>query len=156
MATTNSTIPTVKAKLVELFAAAVDVPVFYAWPGPSTPPKCVFLGRHPELDDIRIDGQSELATIQAGRKQRQESYTVPVTAWTFRPDLDSTAAKTCEVEAFDLAAHLEDVVADDPTIGLGPGVQRVVLETQTPTLFPFQKGWACELALGFAVQARLT
>lgn len=153
---TTSTIPTVKAKLVELFEAQVSVPVFYAWPGPNTPAKCVFLGRHPELDDIRIDGESELAAIQAGRKSRTENYTVPVTAWSFRPDLDSSAAQTCEEEAFTLAGHLEDVVADDATIGLGPGVQWVRLNRLTSTLFPFQKGWACELQAEFDVQARLT
>jgi len=153
---TTSTIPAVKKKMVELFGAALPVPTFYAWPGPSTPPRCVFLGRHPELDDIRIDGQSEIPTIKAGRKQRQETYQVPITVFSFRPDLDPSGAALCESDAFDIASHVEDVMADNVTLGLSPGVHRVSVETVASTLFPFQKGWACELVLTADVTARLT
>ena len=153
---TTSTIPAVKAKLVELLGDALSVPVTYCWPGPNTGQQAVFLGRHPELDDIRIDGQQEIPTIKAGRRQRQESYTVPITVWTFRPDLDASAGAVAEAEAFVLAGHVEDVLADNWTLGLGPQVHKVSVDTVGSTLFPFQKGWACELVLTLDVAARLT
>lgn len=153
---TISTIPSVKTKLVDLLTDALDVQVSYCWPGPSTARKAVFLGRHPDLDDIRIDGQQEIPTIKAGRKQRQETYRVPVTCWTFRPDLDPTAGSICEAEAFEMAGRVEDVLAENWTLGLGPAVHRVSLEGVASTLFPFQKGWACELVLELDVSARLT
>ena len=151
---TVSTIPTVKSKLVELFAAA-GPEAFYAWPGPSCPPRAIFLGRHPELDDVRIDGTSEDPTIKAGRRQRQETYTVPVTAWSFRPDLTAEGAETAEADAFDLAKTVEDVLADNVTLGLGPAVHRAFIADVASTLFPFQKGWACELVVQVEVTARL-
>ena len=152
----TSTIPTVKTKLVELLDAAADAPVFYCWPGPSSPPKAIFLGRHPELDDVRIDGRSEDPTIKTGRRQRQETYTVPVTVWTFRPDLDSSAGQQVEKEAFELAEAVEDVLADNVDLQLGPAVHRAHLVGFASTLFPFQKGWACELVVDVEVTARLT
>ena len=152
---TTSTIPTVKAKLVDLLGAALPVPVTYCWPGPNTAQKAVFLGRHPELDDIRIDGQQEIPTIKAGRRQRQEQYSVPITVWTFRPDLDASAGAIAEQEAFELAGHVEDVLADNWTLGLGPAVHKVSVDDVASTLFPFQKGWACELVVTVEVAARL-
>lgn len=153
---TTSTIPSVKAKLVELLSADLSVPVTYCWPGPNTGQQAVFLGRHPELDDIRIDGTQEIPTIKAGRRQRQEQYTVPVTVWTFRPDLDASAGATAEAEAFTIAGQVEDVLADNWTLGLGPAVHKVSVSDVGSTLFPFMKGWACELVLTLEVNARLT
>lgn len=154
---TTSTVPTVKARLVALFDAALDVPVTWAWPGPDTAPECVFLGPHPQLADIRLDLSSDIPTIKAGRKQRQEEYRVRVTVWSFRPELTSADAEECETRAFDLAAEVEDVLADDPRLGLPAGViQYAEIESTASTLFPFQAGWACELAIDVAVRARLS
>lgn len=155
---TTSTVPTVKAQLVsQITTALAPIPVTYAWPGSSTMPKCVFLGPHPETADIRLDLSSEIPTIKAGRKQRQEEYTVRVTVWTFRPDLTSADAKTCETEAFAVLADIEDVLAADPRIGLAATVvQYLEVTSVASTLFPFVGGWACELAVDIAVRARLT
>lgn len=153
---TTSTIPAVKTKLVELFDDAADVPAFYAWPGPSCPPRAVFLGRHPELDDVRIDGTSEDPTIKAGRRQRQETYRVPVTVWSFRPDLTAQGAEEAETDAFALAGPVEGVLADQVDVGLGPQVHRAYVSDVASTLFPFERGWACELVLTVEVTARLT
>lgn len=162
-APTTSTIVTVKTQLVVLAAAALvdagvdgaPVPVSYAWPGPETGAEHVFLGRHPELDDIRLDADQEIPTIKAGRKQRQENYDVQMTVWTFRPDLDPIDARECEARAFDLVARLENVLADDVQIGLPDVVQYCRVDTVTSTLFPFNSGWADEVLLTLAVAARL-
>lgn len=152
----TSTVPTVKQRLVAVFDAALTVPVTYAWPGKSTQPECVFLGPHPETADIRLDLTSAIPTIKSGRKQRQEEYTVRVTVWSFRPDLTSAGAEECETRCFAILASIEDVLANDPRIGLDPGVvQYLAIESTASTLFPFGAGWACELSVDIAVKARL-
>lgn len=154
---TNSTVPTIKQQLVTVLDAALSVPVTYAWPGPKTESKSVFLGNHPATQDIRLDGSSEIPTIKAGRKQRQEDYTLRVTVWSFRPDLTSDGAEACETEAFGIFGDIDDELADDPQIGLASTVvQAVTVASYSSTLFPFQSGWACELAVDLRVQARLT
>lgn len=154
---TNSTIPTVKQRLVTVFSAATTTPVSYAWPGSNTVHECVFLGPHPEAADIRVDMDSQIPTIKAGRKQRQEEYTVRVTVWVFRPDLTSADAETCEARAFEVWDDLEDELADDPQIGIPTVVnQHVAVQNLASTLFPFQTGWACELSIDLRVRARLT
>jgi hypothetical protein len=165
---THSTVPTVKAQIVSNLVALRDDPdtpaaelagvsITYAWPGPATTSRAVFLGPHPELADIRLDLTSAVPTIKAGRKQRQEDYPVRVTVWEFRPDLTSDGAQACEDAAFDVAGVIEDQLADDPTLGLAQGVvQYLTVESLASTLFPFQKGWACELAIDVRVRARLT
>jgi hypothetical protein len=153
----TSTVPTVKARLVTLFDAALTVPVTYAWPGPETADECVFLGPHPSTADIRIDLSSQIPTIKAGRKQRQEEYVVRVTVWSFRPELTPVDAQTCEERAFALAAEVEDVLADDPRLGLAAGaIQYAEVDSIASTLFPFKSGWATELAIDIRVRARLT
>lgn len=162
---TTSTIPTVKAQMVTKFTTALatastaggQIPVTYAWPGPETESEAVFLGPHPKTADIRLDASSQIPTIKAGRKQRQEEYPVRVTVWSFRPDLTPAGASTCETRAFVIAGHIEDELADDPRLGLAHTVlQRAEIEAVASTLFPFGKGWACELAIDVAVKARLT
>lgn len=154
---TNSTVPTVKQRLVTVFSAATTTPVSYAWPGSNTVPECVFLGPHPLAADIRSDLDSEIPTIKAGRKQRQEEYTVRVTVWSFRPDLTSAGAEECETHAFEVWADLEDVLADDPQIGIPAVVnQHIAVQNLASTLFPFERGWACELSIDLRVRARLT
>lgn len=159
----TSTVPTVKAQLVDVVTAAltgageVEVPVTYAWPGKSTLPECVFLGPHPETADIRLDRSSQIATIKAGRKHRQENYTVRLTIWSFRPELEPADAQECEERAFELLAPIEDALAGDARIGLPPAtVQKAEIADTASTLFPFKSGWACELAIDIAVDARLT
>lgn len=155
---TTSTVVVVKKQMVAQYAAALDVPVTYAWPGKSTEREAVFLGPHPETADIRLDASSQIPTVKADRKQRDETYNVRVTVWTFRPDLTVDAADECETRAFELLAVIETVHAVDNTrIGLAPTVVRHTQITGVAsTLFPFQSGWACELAVDVEVAARLT
>lgn len=159
-----STVPTVKKQIVTKLTTALatageddsQIPVTYAWPGPSTQHEAVFLGRHPDLDDIRLDVTHEIPTVKAARKQRSETYEIPMTVWTFRPDLDAKGAETCETRAFAILDPIEDVFADDPTIGLAATVVNWVRVARiASTLFPFHKGWACELVVTVEVQARL-
>ena len=68
---TNSVILPVEDAIVTQLGAALAVPVFYAWPGTATPAQCVFLGQHPEVQDILLDASGEDPVMKAGRRQRQ-------------------------------------------------------------------------------------
>ena len=163
---TTSTVPTVKARLVTVFTTALatasasggQVPTSYAWPGPSTSAEeQVFLGHHPELRDIALNPSHEIPNVKAGRKQREETYQVPVTVWVFDTDSTPDAAATVEARAYTLFGLLEDVLADDPQIGLAQGViQWAKTAGHVTTLWPFNKGWACSLVFDVDVSARLT
>lgn len=163
-AATSTTITTVKRRIVTVLTSALStsaldggqLPVFYAWPGRDTPAECVFLGPHPETADIRLDQSSEVPTIKAGRQSNREEYTVPVTVWTFRPDLSPRDAETCEVRAETIAALVYDEFVDDPRIGLAVDfVQHCLVTANEVTLFPFESGWACEWRVIVTVTARL-
>ena len=151
---TTSTVITVKKALVTLLDTELSVPVTYAWPGKATQSEAVFLGPHPETSDVRIDVESQIPTMKAGRKQRAESYTVRITVWVFRPDLNVEGAEECETRAFELFSSIEDVLADDTSLG-STDVQLASIERFSSTLFPFASGWACELGIDVQVEARL-
>lgn len=162
---TRSTVPTVKAQMVTKFTTALatsslsggQLQVKYAWPGAATEHESVFLGYHPSVDDISVEVDHELATIKAGRKQRQEEYVVPFTIYCFRPDLADTAAATCESRAFTILGELEDEFADDTRIGLAVAVvQKLTIDAVTSRLVRSARGWACVLTVDVAVDARLT
>lgn len=160
---TNTTLTTVKKRIVTVLTTALatadrnggQLDVFYAWPGPECPDEAVFLGPHPQTDDIRIDVDNDIPTVKAGRKQGQEEYTVLVTIWQFRPDLSADGAEDCETRAEDIYDEVYDVFADDPQIGL-TSIQWAKVTGFSSTLLPFQKGWACEWRTEVTVNARLT
>lgn len=152
---TNTTVLEVEDKLVDLFTAATSVPVTYAWPGPATRSTCVFLGVHPEAQDILLDLTSEDPVIKSGRRQSQEEYRLPVTIWAFRPDLSADGARDCSGTAHAIFDDLYDVLVDNVKLGLGSilwarpdGFER--------RLYPFEKGWACDFRFYVAVNARIT
>jgi hypothetical protein len=151
---TTSTLPAVKTRLVALLNVALDVPAYYAWPGPNTSHECVFMGRYPDLGEDRVDVTSDIATVKAGRKQRTEVYALPVTFWSFRPDLSSDGAEAAELRAFALFAGLENILADDPTLGLD--IQWARLGDFTSQGHIFEKSRVYELIAQVDVQARLT
>lgn len=161
---TTSTIPTVKARLVTKYTTALataspssgQIQVTYAWPGPDTEREVVFLGYHPDVRDISLDARSDLPTIKAARKERQEDYTIPVTVWTYHPNYTPEKANECEARAFTIFGHLEDEHANDPRLGLAADViTRTSIGDIRSTLWPFQGGWACELTFNVEVAARL-
>lgn len=127
-----------------------------AWPGPATEDESVFLGYHPELQDLRLSQSNRIPNIKAGRKQGAESYTVPVTVWSFRPDVTVEDAGTARDRAFSMAGLIYDTVANDPRLGLAPTtVTSIQVSSTTKTLWPFKAGWACEVLIEFDVEARI-
>ena len=150
---TTSTIPAFKTALVTAIATAMPgVQVAYRWPGPSTKPRGVYLGD--------TDGTQELASIVARdtRAPRNERYELQLFCHTYHVGQDPiTGPADAEADAFSLLAEVEDVLADDPTVGSAAGVASwSFLTSLRPELEPFEKGWRCRLTAVLQVTARLT
>lgn len=107
---TTSTVPTARAALVAALTTAVT-PTQVAWshPGDSREPESVYLGE--------ARGSSEYATIRAGRKKRQERYGIDVI---IDVATDGPDGQDASERAYELLGELEDLLADDPSLGLPP------------------------------------
>lgn len=135
--------------------------VSYSWLGPGNEADAVYLGRRTDVSlppSTRIE--STIPTIKAGRKQRQESYTVEATIQSYRSDLTVADAVTAEAWAFSILDKLDDLLADDPQIGL-TSIQwarlgDVEIVGQGPIPNPSGSGWLMLLLASINVQARLT
>lgn len=156
---TTSTWITVKAALIAQIAAALPaVQVSYAWPGPQTESISIFGGRHPAFSGQAATIHSTIPVMAAGRRQRQETYQVELTLWTYRPDLTPADAQAGEQAGFDLLAGLENVLANTPRLGLTSILWAKLDHVDVTDAGPvfFEKGWASVLVAYVEVEARLT
>lgn len=110
---------TVKQWIVdELRNVAPTMNVDSGWPGRN-------LKRdHAWVD--RVTGTVEFNVVMAGRKQRDDKFTVRVIFQASQPG-ESIAETDERVEA--MYAHLEDIFADDPGLGTMDGVVDATLGT---------------------------
>lgn len=142
-----STVPEVRRQLVILLENLLSgVQVDRVHPGDAA------LQEGAHLGDVR--GRHEPAAVRDGRQLRQESYTVDVYLETAKEGEDGSAA---EERAFVLLGGLEDVMADDETLGgvLVAGWARVG-DWVTSTYYDDKTGgWACTIRAEVNVQARL-
>lgn len=118
---TVSTVPAVKDALVTLLTSAINdntVQVVYG-PTPDSlkKRKVVVVG---EVSSY----QSNIANIVAGRKQRDERYTIDVYLFCAKPRGQAVDADTTVWELFE---SLENVLADDPSLGAVNGLVWAVL-----------------------------
>lgn len=145
---TTSTVTTVKAQLVTSMKASTDMPdwVTYSW-APWGDADQVFLGV--------VDGESNIATIKAGRKHRQETYTVDVVLRAIGQDKTPQSAQAVEERAFGYLAALEDILADDVQVDGLTSIQWARLFDFSSTLEPKDKGWGCQITCTVEVTARL-
>jgi hypothetical protein len=150
MATTSTAPAVIDAALT---AVNADLPgtvqAFESWPGPSAAPEMVVFG------EIAWEAY-EVASIKSGRQHRQETFTIGFEVFVFGTAATTPAnTKPVRDRAFLLATSLEDVMADDPDIGTGPGGW---VETRLTAAGPrvFEKGWAYRCAGNIHVNARLT
>ena len=150
MATTS----TVPATIDDVLAAVnADLPggvqAFEAWPGSEAAAEMVVLG------EITWE-EYDFASVKAGRQRRQEEWSVEFEVFAFGSANSSpTNPKTARDRAFDLTASLENVLADNPKLGVGVGGwARTALTTAGPRVF--DKGWAYRVAGRIHVSARLT
>lgn len=140
---TTSTVPTVKAALTTLMATAIPTgQVSYGYPGDVIERDAVWIST--------VDGTSVIPTMRAGRKTRHEEYRIRV-----HIDVAGPADTITEVEerAFDRMGSVEDILADDPS--LGGIVTAAMLDSFESDTFQDVEGSACRLTLYVRVQARL-
>jgi hypothetical protein len=106
--TTSSARTAVKARLVELLAARLppDVQVSYGWPGADMRDEAVWVGA--------CRGPVTVADLRAGRKTRDDTFTLDVHFMAGRP---GQTAQTADERVEELYWALEDLLADDPTLG---------------------------------------
>lgn len=145
----HSTVPTVRAAIVALLAARAGlagVQVGQSHPGEALEGETVFLG------DSR--GTSGIATIRAARKARQEAYTVDV--WV-EVNRDGPTAQTASERAWALVGEIDDMLADDPSLGLTQPFWAVLAEHEQSVYFDDStRGYVSRIRVGINCEARLT
>lgn len=146
---THSTVPTVKARLVTLLTAALPTTqVWYSHPGDAVETSAVYLGAVRGSDTIPVmNGPA--------RKKRDETYTIDV--W-LEAQRSGASSQEAEEAAWVLFGELEDVLADDPGLGIPTVVSWAMLEGWDDFLaFDLNSGgWSARIRAGVTVKARLT
>ncbi|MDQ3107514.1 MAG: hypothetical protein M3Q68_06870 [Actinomycetota bacterium] len=140
--------PAVKAALVALLTTAInDATVQVVWGRPQdslVSRQCVYIAD--------VSYASEIANIKSGRKQRDERYTVDVVISIYLPRGES---QTCEERAYALLDSLENVLADDPTLGGVDGLGWAVLGNVSVATVQLKEGPNCVIVADVDVLARL-
>lgn len=126
--------------------------VFYAWPGPQAAQQNYEVAW---VNGAVKDWAQEIPTIKAGRKQRQETYTLEVIIWVAKPELTSETAKTVVDRALLLADVVDDALANDVQVG-ELNVQWAMLAKREMDLVPYESGWGAQIVLSVEAHARLT
>lgn len=139
---TTSTIPAVKAALVaSLRSALPDVQITY---GGVENPQESYIGIG------NVVGNFAIPTMKAGRKSRNETYTIAVLIATILATDDVEGA---EALAYEHLATLEDLLANDPSF---PGVNVAVAGSiESDCGYVLGGGAGCNLTLEVAVTNRL-
>lgn len=145
---TRSTVPAVRAALVALLQARpglAGVQVGYSHPGDALERESMFLGG--------TRGRHDPANLRAGRKHRDEAYTLDV--WV-DVSADGPTAQPASERAWALIGELEDVLADDPSLGLGQPLWAVLGECDDGHDFDEEtRGWKARIRAGVDIKARL-
>ena len=142
-------IPGFVAALVSAIDTALpNVQVTDAWPGPNAQPnEMVFI-------NDTIESDMEIASIKAGRKLYDETFTVSVEVWVAKPGtLLAENATVVRSRAYDLTDTVRSLLADEPKLG---NVRWGQISGRPLTLVPFDQGWACQGLVSVSVSVRLT
>lgn len=146
---THSTVPTVRTTLLALLGARdalAGVQISDTHPGDAREVESVYLGE--------ARGDDRIPTIRAGRKVRQEAYTLDV--W-FDCAGDGPTAKTASERAWAFFGELEDILADDPSLGLAPPFWAALADwTETIFFDEARRGFGSLLRAGVHCKARLS
>jgi hypothetical protein len=143
---TISTVPAVKKALYDALTAGLGgVQVSYGHPSAALVERqVVYVG------DVQMD--YSVPVMRAGRQPRQEEFTVEVIVNVAPARGEPSEA---EAEAFALLAAVEDVVADDPTLGGVDGLLWVRFDSGRVVTDLGPEGPICLIAVEVACAARL-
>lgn len=156
MAPTISYAPTVAAALKSQLTVALagtgleggDFPVYDAFPPMQGAgfDLCI-------IGDI-INGNNDYVVMRAGRKPRNETWTQQVWFWCIRQGTDALAARQAAFVAY---GKLEDVIANDPSLGTGEStlVAKVAQYAANTTQELTQNGFRCNLVADVELSVRL-
>lgn len=143
----SSTVVTVKKAMVTTLqarAGLAGIQVSYAHPGDKLEPDSIWMG------DVR--GHHEIAALRAGRKVRNEEYTLDVIVSVLKAGGD---VQDAEDRAFVLFIEVEGALADDPRLG-GTVLEWAKAGEFTTTVGMTETGGLAEIKLGVECRARLT
>lgn len=144
---TNSICVATRQRLRDLIADGLPgVQVEYAWPAKQLQPRAVWLGRLRSTIDIE--------TFKANRKNRVDEFDVDV--WCAASGRGYPTAEAADAAAEELVHAVEDVLADDPTLGALDGLQWAMLTAREGDPDPTDDGWAAAIRLTISCRARLT
>lgn len=141
----------VKRQLEQLLAARpglAGVQVMYRWAGDSKDQEAIWFGN--------TSGSNTYPVMRAGRKPRDEQYVVNLHLEVQCPD---SADETSEARALELLAELEDLVADDPALGLSGTFPTLVAELASWSVtngLLDPAGWGTHITAQIEVKSRLT
>lgn len=145
----RSTVPTVRAALVTALGARpalAGVQVAPSHPGQAVEPESVYLGR--------ARGSDEIPVVRAGRKKRQESYTLDVF---FDVVADGPTGQEASERAWALFGELEDLLADDPSLGQTQPFWAVLGDWDETLFFDdARQGFGSLLRAAVQIESRLT
>lgn len=148
---THSTVPVVKAAIktrLEARSGLNGVRVDRVHPGDAELTEGIRIGD--------VHGHHDIAVMNAGRKRRDEQYTVDVF---FEAALPGDDGRPAEERAFALLAEAEDEIADDPTLGgalTGQSGAAWAGAWDARTYLDGNVGWACTIRFEINVRARLS
>ena len=158
----TSSVPGVKAALVSTLSTALqgqaadggDLPVFWCWQ-PDVESDCCFLGRAitDSLTHDLIDITYEPLTVELNWPAT-ETYTVPVSLWSWRPDLDPEGAQEAEELLYGWLALVLAALAD-----VDLGIARL---NARPSSIPVERresrhgGWVVWAIVDVSVTATIT
>lgn len=146
---THSTVPTVRAQLITLLTARAGlagVTIEQCHPLEAIDDEAIYLGQSRTTSDI--------PTIRAGRKARQEQYTLDVWVEVVR---DGPTAQSASERSWALVGEIEDMLADDPSLGLSQPFWAVLAEAdQDAWVEDSRRGYVSRVRVGIQCEARLT
>lgn len=149
MSTTSA--PTIRAALIAALQdrlAMKDVAVTHVWQGQADEQQRVYLGN--------TSADLAFATIRAGRKKREEDYTIQLIIDVEDPTDWGPAS---EARAFELAGDVDDLLAADPALGLSatlPTLRIHVSHLEQASGALENAGLGTRITLTLSVQSRLT
>jgi hypothetical protein len=143
---TTSTLVTVRTAIVNLLAAALPtVQVSYSHPNePESQGELIFLGF--------AVSTNEVPTMKAGRKRTDERYVQQIIVEVKGEGLTQIQADTRCMELF---AEVEDIIADDPNLGIGDTIHWAKLNGWEQVGGSTGTGHGCRIEADVEVYARL-